>query len=332
MEALLRAIPLEVETVVLLDNRFQPKGNIPKNINIRYVMPTILDRIVAEWWLFKNSQSTDKVLFFGNLPPLFNLSGRTSVFIQNRYLIQKTSLTGVAVKAKIRITVERLWLSFRSSTVEKFVVQTSTMKRLLTETGYVDKQPIYICPFQETIGSHEVTEKIEKLSNENKQYDFIYVASGETHKNHRRLIEAWCLLAQKGVFPSLCLTLDDELFPEVCLYMNEQKQLYGLKLENVGSLTHSAVLQIYLDAKSLIYPSLMESFGLPLIEARQSGLSLVAAERDYVRDVVIPSQTFDPESAVSIARAVERHLGINESELELIPPSDFYRCVIEDEL
>jgi glycosyltransferase involved in cell wall biosynthesis len=59
----------------------------------------------------------------------------------------------------------------------------------------------------------------------------------------------------------------------------------------------------------LIYPSLFESFGLPLLEARQAGLPIIAAELDYVRDIVEPVVSFDPESALSIARAVMRYQG-----------------------
>ena len=48
---------------------------------------------------------------------------------------------------------------------------------------------------------------------------------------------------------------------------------------------------------------------MPLVEARSYALPIVAAELDYVRDVVVPEETFDPHSPRSIARAVRRHLG-----------------------
>ena len=38
-------------------------------------------------------------------------------------------------------------------------------------------------------------------------------------------------------------------------------------------------------------------------------MPILAAERDYVRDVVAPVVSFDPESALSIARAVMRYQG-----------------------
>ena len=40
------------------------------------------------------------------------------------------------------------------------------------------------------------------------KYDFIYPASGENHKNHRRLFEALIILSKKKIFPKLVVTLN----------------------------------------------------------------------------------------------------------------------------
>jgi glycosyltransferase involved in cell wall biosynthesis len=61
----------------------------------------------------------------------------------------------------------------------------------------------------------------------------------------------------------------------------------------------------------------MESFGLPLIEARQAGLPILASELDYVRDIVDPEESFDPFSARSIVRAVTRFMGVEQAALPL---------------
>jgi glycosyltransferase involved in cell wall biosynthesis len=71
----------------------------------------------------------------------------------------------------------------------------------------------------------------------------------------------------------------------------------------------------------------LESFGLPLIEARQAGLPILASELDYVRDVVDPEQTFDPDSPMSIARAVKRFLGVEVTPIPLLSASQFLESV-----
>jgi glycosyltransferase involved in cell wall biosynthesis len=76
------------------------------------------------------------------------------------------------------------------------------------------------------------------------------------------------------------------------------------------------IASLYQSSSALIYPSRTESFGLPLIEAMDYGLPILASELDYVRDVVVPVETFNPDSPVSIARAVRRFLGKAESTVQ----------------
>jgi glycosyltransferase involved in cell wall biosynthesis len=85
---------------------------------------------------------------------------------------------------------------------------------------------------------------------------------------------------------------------------------------------------LYSSVDALIYPSKFESFGLPLIEAEQSGLPILAPELDYVRDVVIPEQTFDSGSATSIARAVKRFMGLKEPALPIQNAQGFMEHIL----
>jgi hypothetical protein len=54
----------------------------------------------------------------------------------------------------------------------------------------------------------------------------------------------------------------------------------------------------------------------------------MAPELDYVREVLDPKQTFDPESPVSIARAVKRFLGVDENPLPLLDAKRFLAEII----
>jgi glycosyltransferase involved in cell wall biosynthesis len=80
----------------------------------------------------------------------------------------------------------------------------------------------------------------------------------------------------------------------------------------------------YRQSGALIFPSLTESFGLPLIEARGRDLPILAGELDYVRDVCVPVETFDPRSPRSIARAVKRHLGYASQPLDPMSATRFW--------
>jgi glycosyltransferase involved in cell wall biosynthesis len=161
-------------------------------------------------------------------------------------------------------------------------------------------------------------------------HDFVYVSSGEQHKNHRTLLHAWALLADRGCRPSLCLTLDPTQFPDLVNWIKRYSRENDLNILNIGAISFDEVRSLYVNSKALIYPSLFESFGLPLLEASHAGIPVIASELDYVRDLIEPSQTFDPTSAVSIARAVERHLGIPGRQVHPSTPEEFIDDVFQD--
>ncbi len=325
LEAILK-VPLKPGTTVFLDERMILPDAMSSSIVVVRVKPSIVGRLMAERLLAAKVGSDDIVLCFGNLPPLFNVVGRVVVFVQNRYLIEDISLGRMPIKVSMRLRLERIWFKMRAGTVDEFIVQTpSMMKALALHNSSVKTKPgacVRIQPFtsRELLSSQpQVVSAYVRPAD----HDFVYVASGEHHKNHRRLIDAWILLAQKGCHPSLALTVDALVFPVLFEWIETQKRTHHLRIENKGALQQGLVADLYRRSGALIYPSTLESFGLPLIEAKAAGLAVLAGELDYVRDVLNPDQTFDPNSAVSIARAVKRFMRIEESALRISDASAF---------
>ena len=81
-----------------------------------------------------------------------------------------------------------------------------------------------------------------------------------------------------------------------------------IQVVNFELITREKVLSILKSSRALIFPSLQETFGLPLIEAAQLDKPIIASDREYVCQVVKPSLTFDPLSAESIADTIETFL------------------------
>lgn len=326
LAAIFNTLPSGMKSILSLDSRMPIPEGMAHSVQIKRVKPSIAQRFFAEKWLAQSVAPEDIVLCFGNLPPLFELRGHVAVFVQNRYLVDDVKLNEFSFKTRLRLWVERLWLSGRMANADEFVVQTPSMKRLL-DARTKGRVPVHILPFMADHGGYMRSMQPSKVQKE-KEFDFLYVASGEPHKNHRQLIEAWCLLAKEGMFPSLKLTLDRLHFTDLCSWLGQRIEQYQLNVQNTGSLPHDQVKQLYDRAGALIYPSTFESFGLPLIEARQAGLPVLAPELDYVRDVLDPEQTFDPESAVSIARAVKRFMEMEEQPLPLQDAAGFIKHVL----
>lgn len=306
----------------VLDERMNKRDAV-LNPAIHSIKPTLFDRLCAEIFLSKNAKADDVVLCFGNLPPLFKSRAKVMVFLQNRYMFGPHDFSRFALGTKLRLRLERWWFRTRMRSNYQIIVQSSTMQReLQSSLGF----KATVLPFLAANGEPSI---ITAESFQNKEFDFVYVSSAEPHKNHAALLDAWVLLAEQGIRPSLALTVNADSAAHVVQLIEQKSILHGLRISNFGTLTYGDVQNLYRNSSALIFPSKLESFGLPLLEASQIGLPILASELDYVRDVVDPAQTFDPDSPTSIARAVLRHLNIHLPKTETVDAKAFLAHVLQ---
>lgn len=121
---------------------------------------------------------------------------------------------------------------------------------------------------------------------------FFYPASGAIYKNHKVIYDALKLLPRK---PRVILTLPQSAPAEGC--------------SNVGSLPLERVYR-YLQGSVMVFPSYIESFGLPLLEARRIGTVILAADTAFAREVLegYPNayffSTFDPAALAELMARV----------------------------
>ena len=292
---------------VQLDERIQRLLQLPNGVSAVYVRPSLWSRLLAEWRLWREVQSGDMVLCFHGLPPLFPLRGSVVVFLQNRLLVEPGSLASYSLRFRVRIGMERFLSRVLQVRVSRYIVQTQSMAASV-QRWLRHEVPVSVLPFSQSVQPEDALPHAAL----ERGFDFVYVSSGEPHKNHRNLLEAWRLLMEAGHRPSLALTLDDEVDAELSAYIKQYAAEFDLDVVNLGILSRVDVVALYRSARAMIYPSTTESLGLPLIEASRHQLPILAPELDYVRDVVEPAETFDPASPTSIARAVKRFLGAGE--------------------
>jgi glycosyltransferase involved in cell wall biosynthesis len=316
------------ELVLLCDSRLVIDPFLQARITMHRFEPRIAARLAAERKLREIATKEDVVLAFGNLPPVYRLKAETVLFLQNRYLVDPSmSLNGFNLRPRLRLTLERIWVRRRLANADRIVVQTSTMadhvKRAFGRTAKV----IPLQPTQAAAQTHNPGRQSQE-----KNYDFVYVSSGEPHKNHAVLLDAWALLADAGVMPSLALTLSPEMDGKLIARIADLNRIKGTKITNLGWLRVTEVAEAYASSGALIFPSLSESFGLPLIEAAELGLPILASELDFVRDLVIPVESFDPRSPRSIARAVQRALHLPTDVHTRVGAGDFLKHVYEEQL
>ncbi len=309
-----------------LDER--AKANIPLSLDVsrNYVKRTIFSRLFAEYRLWRKASKTDRILCFHGLPPLFSAKAQAIVLIQNRLVWDKKAQLDVSFVGKVQLSIQRLWLRFAHREHTRYIVPTPAMAALVQQ--YLGaKARVQIFPFIPLLSPANAHSEHHAPK---ETFDFIYVASGETHKNHETLLDAWFLLAKAGLNPSLALTIDLQKYPELYDKIEMYQQSHGLNIKNLGHLCSDEVVQLYQSARAMVFPSKVEAFGLPLIDASTHGLPIIASELDYVRDVIVPVETFDPCSPTSLARAIKRFLGQPEPLQKMYSPEAFFTTIIND--
>jgi glycosyltransferase involved in cell wall biosynthesis len=327
LQALLMNWTGRPELRAVLDERALSELNIPAGIAVDWAPSGLLGRLRTEWRLKAAARDVDCILCFHGLPPFFvgrRVRPRIVVLVQNRLIIKRGSLRDYPILTRLRLLFERFLLRGRASSINDIIVQSRSMESDLSavlsqRTGL---PRVHVRPFA-------AVDLIDAPSSSERRYDFIYPATGEPHKNHNRLLEAWECLAQEGLKPSLALTLgsqDEKLWNRLRVRAAGK----GLCVTNLGTVSRPLMGKAYGQARALIFPSTKESFGLPLVEARFLRLPILASELDYVRDVCDPHETFDPDSAASIARAVKRYLGQKENRVAIETPEAFWNALTAD--
>jgi glycosyltransferase involved in cell wall biosynthesis len=134
-----------------------------------------------------------------------------------------------------------------------------------------------------------------------------YPAQTWAHKNHIRLLEAMALLRERERLSMnlVCTGRKNDFWRVI------EKRIHELKLEKqvrfLGYVTATELRAIYHAAQFVIFPSLFEGGGLPVLEAFHEGIpvacSNVTALPEYGGDAAL---LFDPFSIESIADAWRR--------------------------
>ena len=246
--------------------------------------------------LLRFLQRRSKVFFFCSYPPLIkqqkSLVYFHSPFFANPYKFLKINHLSKATKAK-RIFVHLL-IKFFHQNVDYFYCQTNQIEVDLKENFKninVKKMPFY--NDTDLIGlNHKVISSFE--------YDFFYPATPDIHKNYFRLFEAIRMIGKEKKI-KVCVTIDKKSIEYIEKIEEINNDLKYEVIINVGRVSKADVLNFYMKSKAMVFPSLEESLGLPLIEAAYISCPIVGSDLPYIYDVVENPIVFDPLNIKDIA-------------------------------
>ena len=113
---------------------------------------------------------------------------------------------------------------------------------------------------------------------------FFYPASGAVYKNHKTLVEAAKLLKNEGYDFKLVLTLKGNEVRKIRVLKKECEQA-GIIVDWVGTQDMNQMKEYYLSS-ILVFPSYLETIGLPLLEAREMGAPIICANLPYATSII----------------------------------------------
>lgn len=282
----------------LLDDRIKYKHKIVgSNCSVKYIKANIFDRHL----FYINNKNNFKTVFcFSNIPPTVNLKGIVYTYFHSSILLNIPKEYTFILKIKFKL--KTLFIKYFTKNTNFWIVQTEVMKNNFSSNFGINKKSILKIPFYPPFPQlHKIIIK--------KQHSYLYVSDGKPHKNHLKLISAFCRFYDKSKIGTLSLTINDE-YSDLLNLIREKINL-GYPIVNHGFIDRTQLQRIYLESKFLIFPSLAESFGLGLVEAIDCDCFIIGADLPYTFEVCDPSLTFNPHSVDSIFDVFEKSLNNN---------------------
>jgi len=142
----------------------------------------------------------------------------------------------------------------------------------------------------------------DQISNVREKY-FLYVGNAYPHKNLEKLVEAYALLRLRGL--KLILVGKKDFF---YIRLKQKVEEMGLS-ESIlfyEKVSDAGLANLYLKAIALIAPSLMEGFGLPVLEAMASNCPVVCSNIDAYKEICADAAVyFDPKDINDIKEKLE---------------------------
>lgn len=200
-----------------------------------------------------------EVLFQNALP----ISERRFSFSESRYFWLYQNIIGTLIR-------------FSFNFADTITVQAEWIKKSLIEKWKIDGNRIIVN--KPEIHRDYYEHKDEASYNANGVINLFYPAGPALYKNHKTLIEACIKLWQEGNNNiRLVITADKDRLPDD---LRRRITPYLKYIDFVGSLKRCEMIEYY-KKSFLVFPSYLETIGLPLIEAKTIGAYIISSDMEF---------------------------------------------------
>lgn len=206
--------------------------------------------------------------------------------------------------------------SIRKDRVD-FIAQIPFIKDGIVNQFGIDENRVHVL-FPDTEKVEK--EKLKSYTFEGDNYNFIYPATAVSYKNHKLLIDALSVLRVENKNVCNRLRIHLTIGTDDNLIFTEKVREAGLEQQFVlhGAVPHEELLCMLNSCHGLLFPSTIETLGLPLLEAAKLGKAIVASDLTYAHQVL---GDYEGVSFVDVNDA--RKWADNILELSIDPPKKY---------
>ena len=132
------------------------------------------------------------------------------------------------------------------------------------------------------IGYPKELELISKLrTDKTASKEFFYPCTPYIHKNIETIVNAVSLLRKKGHIFRFYITLTEEKLLSLAGCESFDREIFAC----LGKITQQEVLELYTKT-TLVFPSYIESLGLPLVEAKNANIWIIASDCPFSHEIL----------------------------------------------
>ncbi len=317
---------------------FTPLGvSLDKHLNITYVEIDTKSWFKRIWWdSFGLRKYIKKAQFNYSLCICLQ---NTSVNVDCEQLIYvHQPLPFTTVKYKInKETVKfflykwfyKFFIFLFSTNKTRFVVQTKWMKSALLQSGVGENNIFIFTPDIKlpSMDGSNVSFNTVQSTNKLDVVTFFYPASTLFYKNHLLILDALALLKRNVLnkAPVFSVSFEYGAYPD---FDDKVSQLnLANNVEYMGVISYEDVVKKYVESNAVLFPSYIETFGLPLAEAGVLGKKIICVDLPYSRDVLdnyLGATFLDYQNPKVWADEMESI--INQPKILTFPPLSFSNC------
>lgn len=258
---------------------------------IKFIQNSNIERIK---FYYANRNKFSTILCFGNVPPPISLEVPVFVYLHQKLFIEIPS--DFSFKKKLIYKIKQMVFNFYKKNADIWLVQSELMRQQFANKYFNGNMShTKVMPFYPHLDFFNQAIFRKKSS-------FLYVSNAAPHKNHEKLIAAFCNAFDETQTGVLTITVPKSSV-DLCELIDEKNRL-NYPIKNVGFIDRNELVNLYLSHEYLIFPSLAESFGLGLAEAVDAGCKVLVSDLPYAYQVCDPSLTFNPYTVESIESAI----------------------------